>query len=1028
MCNHCRSCGLWVWLMVLGLGLVGCRGERPSAPAAPRAVEVADVRLPMNPQGGLDANIERLAAEPYDAGTLAAAGGPVQGRIRVRQLMSFETDGEGKPLEGFEMDGKPIPQLSADAENFDCVYVQDKGVTDGRWCARLTAKAGADWATTVIRGDVVKNWADYDYAALDVYSENGVVIHFELWDQNSTNYPTRCTIVQAARPGKQTLLFPISRAKRNNKEGRSWEELEPKDKIDLENLKFVKIFVQPPKDRPLQFWVDNLRLMQEDAAKPKMTVLLPRTALAYDFCSIGAVVPGFSPVTASSVYSDEQGYGFVEGKNLAEGGTGWPDLLSGTYVMAGVQKEGQTPGVPMIFKARVPNGKYLLWLAGGEILRSEAGGTDFTLKVNDKVLYQDKPDRPTYDSEKYLHRFLWTQYSERPHAVWLDYVDRMVPTWTTVMDIADGTLTISACNHFLSAVVLVPAAAEADFRRMTAKIQVTRMKAFEETMQPVTPKRPAPPASGEDYVIYVPQLEERVGVASAPRDWGTPDYKREVPRLADVAAPGQNVFWRLAIVPFADTLREGRLVLSDLTGPGGAIIPASAIQGHLVNYRVNPRGVGESILLPTLSFRVEKGITLSLWLWLSVPADARPGQYAGRFTFQPAAGKTTDIPVTLDVLPVKLERDLPVSFGMYYGGRPDPRPADYWDVIRQQVLWMKKIGFTATSLMDRSEIVSIQDDTVEMKFDSTGPRMLKEAGFGRLREQMQMTSQLGLARAIGRRLGARVDQDPGSEFQNPRFLACYASAIAQYRNFLDSLGVAYACEMVDEPRAVPNPWNRNLADTCRYGDLMRDAGFKTRFVTPMGDTGGDGDYTTLVDHADILSIHAGRGSAKIQEKTLATTGKTLWFYNSGMSRYMWGACPWAVGVKGRWEWHWCWSGEGGGGFPSEEWYCPFAGSSGTAQNADPRKYPGGFLYTSSLLTAAEGITDYAYFYTLERAVDAAKDNPAKAAAAQKARDFLAKVKAGVPSPASAQPGRERPTPQMLTDWRLEAGRLIVQLQ
>ena len=101
------------------------------------------------------------------------------------------------------------------------------------------------------------------YLGVDVFIEDAhpYRIVFELWDGRSKNYHTRFTIENTTtHPGKQTLLFPINRAKRNGKEGRDWSELEPQDKIDLNRLTKVNIFFTPRKDRDAVFWIDNLRL------------------------------------------------------------------------------------------------------------------------------------------------------------------------------------------------------------------------------------------------------------------------------------------------------------------------------------------------------------------------------------------------------------------------------------------------------------------------------------------------------------------------------------------------------------------------------------------------------------------------------------------------------------------------------------------------------------------------------------------------------------------------------------------------
>ena len=951
-----------------------------------RAMDFAEAAALTDPPAELPADFERLVAEPYQSGALGATESGARGaRTKVRPLFSFEDGADGQPVRAFTKRG----------DNMDIIYVQDNGVTDGKWCARVTVPKAVSWGATILGGEPIKDWGDHDYFAMDLYTEDDHPYHiyFELWDQASRNYHTRCTYENAVtRPGQQTLLYRINRARRNGKEGRDWSELEPQDKIDLNNLKMVKIFTTPRKDRPAMFWIDNLRLMQEDAAKPKMHVRLPRAVTAaFDFGS--TPVPGFTAVTRSTRFTDQLGHGFILTDRLVQGGKGWPDLLAGTYVRATARHRLQ-------FKTRVPNGEYLVWLCAGPVLSVEQTDPAFMLKVNDQVLHEDEPRFADYDSETYLYRFLWTQYSERPHARWLDYVDRMFPVWQEKIRVTNGEVVLEASDYFVSALILAPADQEADFRRMAAKIQAARIASFEAALYIPEREKPKPRPGDGDYLIYVPDPWRSVGPSAGPTD-----VERARRKLAAAAAPGQNVFLRLAVVPFTD-LGGCELKLADLASTGGTTIPQSCIRGHVKNHRPAGRDLGEMILLPTTKFRGEKGLTQSLWLWLSVPDDARPGKYRGTFAFCPTNGAEAPIPVEIEVYPFSLAKTLPVSYGMYYRGRYAPRPPGdlYWDSIRKQLRWMKRIGFTSTALMARAWVPSINaNGTANIRFDPTGAKIVREEGFGQHPSQLQMTSQLGVARAIGRRLfpsrdrtGSPVDKNPGIEMTHARFRQYWFDTMRKYKAHLDSLGVAYAIEIVDEPREVPNPWNRNLTHTNTYGDWMAEVGFRTRFVTPMGDTNGGKDYTSLVDHTDIVSLHAWPRSRKLVEAA-KRKGKALWFYNSGMSRYMWGLYPWAQGATGRFEWHWSFPSAGSGqGYPGSDWYNPFTSPDGYACNAPVARYPGGFLYKTALLTVADGITDYTYLYTLEQAIARHRSAATERDTVRSAEAFLQRLRARVP--------------------------------
>ena len=218
---------------------------------------------------------------------------------------------------------------------------------------------------------------------------------FELWDPLTKGYPMRCTFDGLRlRAGPQTVLVPINRAKRNSKEGRDWEELEEKDKIDLARLTKVKLFFTPPKDRDAVLWIDNLRLLQEDAAKPKLKVPLPAGAIAFKFGSAGEQLPGFTTVAPGSR--------MLAGKGVAHAGTGWPDALSGTFVMA-------AEGEKLAFAASVPNGNYSAYLISGPVYRRSPASRTFRLSANGKsIVDQCELRRNSTPRSTYIVSLGWT--------------------------------------------------------------------------------------------------------------------------------------------------------------------------------------------------------------------------------------------------------------------------------------------------------------------------------------------------------------------------------------------------------------------------------------------------------------------------------------------------------------------------------------------------------------------------------------------------------------------------------------------
>ena len=892
---------------------------------------------------------------------LCCASARAEDRKEVRILYDFE-------------DPADLEDLKKSAENTTFDIVQDNGVTHGKNCCRMVFKQGADYGVFFLGDAKIKNWGDFDYFAMDVYMEREgkFGFSFELMDGLTKGYPTRCTIEPVnVKQGKNPIVIPINRAKRNSKEGRDWNELEPKDKMQMNALAKVKVFLTPPKDGgDLVWWIDNIRVLQEDALGGKMKVDVPAGTMAYAFGHRGTNLPGFTPVGGAG----EDARGFSLGGNIESCGKHWPDPLTGDGVL-------DPKGGVIRFEKSMPDGDYWVWLASGMVIKSEFNQPHYLLKIGAETIVDDTPSADDLAGEKYLFRFLKTQYSERENALFADYIEKMYPVYEKKVTVTGGKLSIQAAGHFLSSLIVMPAAQEAAFKKLTAEIRAERMRCFNATVSLDAQKKPVKKDGDGPFVCFIPDEKTVFTPATAPSD------AERARKFVDLAgAPGQRLTFRVGIAPF-ENAGKCRFELSDLKGP--ASIPASSARIYFQDYRVRGDAPAESALIPSAELNAEKGVSFCWWAWLKIPDDAAAGDYSGTVTVTPAAGKAASFPVKLKVYPFKLEDVLPFSFGMYYSPPPDKKQT------AAQFDFMREIGFTGVAV-GGGNVTALNGNGVDVAFDSTIFTLAKAAGMGRNPLQYQMGNALGAARAIARKLGAKVDQNPGSEMGLPGLKPAYLDYCRKYAEFIKAQGLPVAVEIVDEPREVPNPWNRNLKDTNTYGDWLKEGGIFPTFVTPMGDTQSGLDYTSLTDHADIISTHAGAGSEKLMKLT-PEKKKMLWLYNTGMDRLSWGFYNWRVGSVGRWEWHFCFSegGSNAGYINEDEWYNPFTSGDGFAPHA-PKSYRGGMLFKSVYFSCAEGIIDSAYIVTLEKALAAAEGNAAKAATVTKAREFLAALKKTIP--------------------------------
>jgi hypothetical protein len=170
------------------------------------------------------------------------------------------------------------------------------------------------------------------------------------------------------------------------------------------------------------------------------------------------------------------------------------------------------------------------------------------------------------------------------------------------------------------------------------------------------PKKPRPIPEPQDSIGYrVAMLSPLVKV------FQSDDYAPTTQAGPIEVAAARNEYESIQVVIEAPwrpvTIQSVRL--SELAGPGGAAIPASAMKWERVGYietTVTPpyfaeRGLGSypDPLLPAGEFTVEKLSRVPVWITLKTPKDCPAGQYTGSVTIVPDQLKPTTIPLTLRV-------------------------------------------------------------------------------------------------------------------------------------------------------------------------------------------------------------------------------------------------------------------------------------------------------------------------------------------------------------------------------------------
>ncbi len=112
------------------------------------------------------------------------------------------------------------------------------------------------------------------------------------------------------------------------------------------------------------------------------------------------------------------------------------------------------------------------------------------------------------------------------------------------------------------------------------------------------------------------------------------------------AAKNEYLAFQIGIRNGSTIINGGTITVSNLTGPGGATIASTNVQVSYVSYvllsnydnKLWPDG-----LIPKdfWSFNLAAGMTLPLWVGITIPVGAIDGDYSGTITLTPNNGETT---------------------------------------------------------------------------------------------------------------------------------------------------------------------------------------------------------------------------------------------------------------------------------------------------------------------------------------------------------------------------------------------------
>jgi hypothetical protein len=369
--------------------------------------------------------------------------------------------------------------------------------------------------------------------------------------------------------------------------------------------------------------------------------------------------PGFTRITARAVYDQQTGYGWRTAQGLKEhyqpyarewkyddgrGTAEPPPIYANEITCAGISASR-----PNAFLLDLRPGEYTVYLLCGRGSGSRYEYHDFDVSVGGARATVKIPG--PYRFEKCV---LKTTLADRQLAIEL----------------------LPKSDWVLSAIIVYPTAAE-------ARVRGEFLDALEKEIYFLPPdvaakwhetkhvdNRPLPQFSGADrgrgYAIFARHWSEIIYPNTVPRG------EELDPQLSIFAAPGQYEPATFTVFPFRD-FAAASVVASELRS-AEAVIPAANVDIRYVRYHwVRPNystffqyHVAPDALEHKAAVEIRGGENQRVWVTVKVPDDARPGVYRGRLTFGPQGAPGASIPLSLRVLPIRLQKNPEHIYGMYY--------------------------------------------------------------------------------------------------------------------------------------------------------------------------------------------------------------------------------------------------------------------------------------------------------------------------------------------------------------------------
>ncbi len=790
------------------------------------------------------------------------------GGSTARVLFSFE---------GADVGERTVEDYPEKTSNPSLATVVAEHATDGGSALRLTSRGPAG---NVRFSGFDGDWSDFDALVIDVFNPQAGPVAIGGWIRAidpAAGWWDRHNWERVLRPGMNSVRLALGGMATGN----------GGPNIDVKRVVGFNLCVG---DATID--IDHVRLVQgiEEIAVDGLR--------RFDFGPAdSAAMPGFTKATRDDAFAPARGWGWqprgVFGRDFDV-----MEMLGRHRPIDDLCRDFSMP-IDATFSVAVPNGDYVVWLmlappgAGwGQAFRQR------TVTAEGVVVVDQRFDAASFRA----HEYRFEDSEDLPgDDLWARYIQPLFKAEMFAVTVDDGRLDLAFDAHGewwsqqLNGLALWPRAADDAGRRWVDGVDAQRKEQWQanhvERLAPAAaPYAPTAAETARGYARFVHTPDREVTTTGAPT-------ATEVARDAIVmrAAPGQRETGCLGIHALRG-LGALRVAADELKGPGGAVIPAAAIDARVVRYKsLNFTATYTPTAkyldaVPTKGVELRPGVLRSFWFTVRVPEGAAPGDYRGRIRLSLDGGGSDDVDLRLSVLPIALDEPA-IPLGIFNMGPMvdwaalEPGGEAYWAAVRELCDDAREHGLTSLDPAIGLRLQRIENGKAVVDFAAMDRFMAiaRAAGF---------THELnGYAIDIGFTMRPRAS-DADYQAEAARFGAAdFASLVRAYFDAVREHATAEnwlpICFCLDDEYLV-HPG----------GDPERLAAFFTLFqdnAPGFHFTAYDSVMDWKDERAPAIERMLGRidtwgaGLHSPREAELAKrSGKRLWLYNTGMDRFTFG--------------------------------------------------------------------------------------------------------------------------------------------